>query len=127
MTERVFDASAVLAVLADEPGADQARSRLGEAVISAVNVIEVLSKLGDLGIDQEAALAAFEDLALAVIPLDTDLAVRAAALRGPTRAAGLSLGDRACLALALSRGSPAVTTDRAWAGLALDLEVELIR
>lgn len=127
MSERVFDASAALAVLADEPGADQARSKLGAAVISAVNMIEVLSKLADLGLEPDSALRVFEDLALAVIPLDADQAARAAGLRVSTRAAGLSLGDRACLALAMSRGSPVITTDRAWAGLPLDVEVELIR
>lgn len=127
MAEWVLDSSAVLAVLRDEPGAEQVRDRLTQAVISAVNYAEVVSKLVDQGAAGDLAIRAAGELGLFVTPLDEPTATRAGALRETTRSHGLSLGDRACLALAERSGLPVLTADRAWADLDLGIEVVLIR
>lgn len=127
MPEAVLDASAVLAVLQEEPGAETVESLLAECVISTVNLSEVVAKLVDNGIDGAAAVRLTEAQAFRPVDHTLDLARIAGTLRAETRAAGLSLGDRACLALALALGLPVFTTDRAWQGLPLDIEVRSIR
>ena len=123
----VLDSSAVLAVLWAEPGASKVMAHLERARISAVNAAEVVSRLVERGASDAAAEAALPDLMVEVIPFDAAQALAAGLLRRATRAAGLSLGDRACLALARSENLAAVTADRAWAGLDLGVAVELIR
>ncbi len=127
MTDVVLDASAVLAVLNGEPGADSVRPHLPGAHISAVNAAEVAAKLVDGGADAIAAGRTLDRLGARVVAFDRDDVVPAARLRAKSRAAGLSLGDRACLALAQRLGAPALTADRAWRGLDTDVEVRLIR
>jgi len=128
----VLDASAALAYLRDEEGAERVAEALGDgAVMSAANWAEVLSKVADLGEDPEALEARLlaEGLigsALEIVPLEPRDAAAIARLRPVTRAAGLSLGDRACLALAARLDLPALTADRAWMGLDLGTEVEPI-
>ncbi len=123
----VFDASAVLALLQDEPGAVEAEARLPGAAICAVNLSEVVGKLIDVGMPEAEARPMLEALGLTVVPFDADLAWRTAALRPLTRRFGLSLGDRACLATALLLGCPALGADRAWSELGLPVTVGLIR
>lgn len=123
----VFDSSAVLAILLDEPGAQRAAEILDGGVLSAVNVSEVVARLIDQGASDEDARGAVHGLGLAIRPFDESLAVAAGLLRRATRRRGLSLGDRACLALALRERAPVLTADRAWTALDLDMEVELIR
>ena len=123
----VLDSSSVLAVINGEPGADAVGDVLMGASISAVNYSEVIAKLVDYGLDDGDALGALDALPLTVIPVDAVQARYAGLLRRQTRAHGLSLGDRACLALAYTLGLPAVTADRAWTGLELGLEVTVIR
>lgn len=123
----VFDASVVLAFLGNEPGGDGATAHLPGAAISAVNLAEVASKLADRGMDSSIIAQVLENLGLHVVPFDTPAAHATAALRGPTRRAGLSLGDRACLALAQALGLPVMTADSSWAGLDLGVDVQLIR
>ncbi|MGQ0621890.1 MAG: type II toxin-antitoxin system VapC family toxin [Panacagrimonas sp.] len=127
MAEAVLDASAVLCLLQDELGAKRVESHLVGAHISAVNLCEVLGKLADAGLDDIMARNAVADLGLEVHPFDHADADEAASLRIPTRTAGLSLGDRACLALARRLGSAAVTSDRAWSRLKLDVAVVVAR
>ena len=127
MAEWVLDASAALAVLRGEPGAEQVEPRLTQAVMSAANYAEVISKLVDYGAASDLAVRAAAELGLFVTPLDEPTAIRAGALRRTTRAHGLSLGDRACLALAERLALPVLTADRAWADLDLGVEVVLIR
>jgi PIN domain nuclease of toxin-antitoxin system len=79
---------------------------------------EVLSKLSDHGLPAQEAARAVAILGLEVAPMTEDQAQRSAELRPATRAAGLSLGDRACLALAMELNAPALTADRSWAGVA---------
>jgi ribonuclease VapC len=127
----VLDSSAVIAFLRGEPGAQRVGLALeNTCFISAVNQIEVLTKLLDKGLTPEAAASAFMGLEIAVISLDEAQAAQAAWLRSNTRHLGLSLGDRACLVLAQHRQATLLTADRAWTALpqgTLDITVELIR
>jgi PIN domain nuclease of toxin-antitoxin system len=123
----VLDASAVLAIYFNEPGREIVSPIVFGSLISAVNYSEVLSKAADRGDDPDLARGAMAGLGLIVVPFDQELAVRAAALRATTRRFGLSVGDRACLALALREQVPALTTDRAWSKLSVGVEVVLIR
>ncbi len=120
----VLDASALLAVLNDEPGKDFVRGRIRHAAMSAVNFGEVAVKMAEQGIAMSAIKSTLLGFHLDVHPFDTVQALAAAALRQTTRTRGLSFGDRACLALAQSLGATALTADRAWAAFE---GVELIR
>jgi ribonuclease VapC len=123
----VLDASAVLAFLNGELGGDVAARSFGDAKMSAVNAIEVGTKLMDGGMTFAAAWEAIDLLDIELVGLDIAMAATATQLRAKTKAAGLSLADRACLALATREGATAVTADRAWATLDLPCPVELIR
>ena len=123
----VLDASAVLALLQDEPGAAVVETRLPRAVICSVNLSEVAGKLIDVGMPEAEAREVLETLGLMVIPFDAHLAWQAAALRPLTRRFGLSLGDRACLATGLSLKRPVVGGDKVWTKLELPIAVELFR
>ena len=127
MRSAVLDASAVLAVLMGEPGVEPARSRLPGGCLSAVNYSEVLDRATRRCGSLEAAKRQVDRCDLEVVPFDAEQAAVAASLRPATDPTGLSLADRACLALGLSRGLPVVTADRAWATLDLGVTVELIR
>jgi ribonuclease VapC len=124
----VLDASALLALLQDEPGADAVASRLPACTMSAVNLSEVVAKLAEHGVPVAELRAVLEGLDLDVRPFDVEAAYQAGELRRSTRDAGLTFGDRACLALAVQLGVPQMTADRAWARVAgRTLRVELIR
>ena len=123
----VLDASAVLAAFFDEPGADLVAERMTGALLSAVNYHEVVAKLVDRGTPRRDILDIMSQLDVEVVPVDREQATAAGLLRADTHDLGLSLGDRTCLALALTRRATAVTADKAWAELRLDLEVEVIR
>lgn len=128
VSSAVLDASAILALLQGEPGAPvvQAAVQAGVA-LGAVNLAEVISKLAERGMALPDIDSAVDGLALDIVPLDGALARRIGALRPLTRSTGLSLGDRACLALAEHLGLPALTTDRQWAGLVPGIIVQVIR
>lgn len=126
-TAIIADASAVLALLKQEPFGEVDQRRLFGATISAVNLSEVLEKLCSGGLSELAAENAVATLNLRVIGFDEPQARLAAYLRPRTRGGGLSLGDRACLALGLHLGQAVVTADRVWASLDLGVEVVLIR
>lgn len=125
----VLDASAVLCLLKDEAGASRVKASLPRASISAVNLAEVVAKLMEAGGSAANITAIIDTLDLTVVPFDGGQAVASGLLRAVTRAHGLSLGDRACLALARQRSAIALTADRAWLSLPPDLgiRVELIR
>ena len=123
----VFDSSAVLAVAFEEEGAEAAVRWLSGGIISAVNASEVVARIVDLGASGEEARASLLGFGLEIRPFDAALAVAAGLLRTATRGQGLSLGDRACMALAIREQARVVTADRAWAALDLDVQVELIR
>ena len=127
MSEPVLDASALLAVMLEERGAEKVRQLLPGAIVGAVNLAEVVAKLQERGAPDENIDRNIARLDLPVIPFDAAQAMTTGKLRAPTRSAGLSLGDRACLALAIARGAPAVTTDRGWAALDIGAEVIVAR
>ena len=123
----VLDASAILALLNDEPVAAAVAAALEDAVVSAVNLSEVVAKLLEVGLSREEADEALGGLGLEVQPFDEAAAWAAGTLRAATRRAGLSLGDRACLALARELGVPALTADAAWLKAATGADVRLVR
>ena len=129
----VLDASAVLAFLHGEPGADAVSEALVDvSVVSAANWAEILSKFSDEGEDPDTIARRLESegalfSGLEVLPVTAVDARMIARLRPLARSGGLSLGDRACLALALRLGYGVLTADRQWASLALGIEIRLIR
>ncbi len=127
MSRSVFDASAVLALLNREPGRDRVHKLLDDAAISSVNLSEVVAKLIDRGLDRSDIEGELRGLGLELILFDWSLALHSGELRRPTRALGLSFGDRACIATAMSLGAPAVTTDRAWVNLEVGVKVITVR
>jgi ribonuclease VapC len=123
----ILDSSAVLAVLQNEPGAGVVMQHFGSAAISAVNFCEVITVAQKKGLPGEYALKQFEVFDLEIVAVSKAQA-RAAALMWPiAEAAGLSMGDRICLALALERDDEILTSDRAWATVAHGAKVTLIR
>lgn len=122
-----FDSSAVLAVLWAEPGHAAAEALLSGATISAVNVVEVLTKLVDRGLAFGQAHAVLEKIRLRTVAFDLGLALRAAEMRTSTMGAGLSLGDRACLATAERIGAIALTADRIWLDIDVGVPIRLVR
>ena len=127
MSKFVLDASAVLALLNQEPGMERVEAVLADSCMGAVNYCEVLGKLIDAGLPEPEARESVELLNIEVVSFDTDMARLAAALRPTTKKLGLSLGDRSCLALALSRRNTAVTAERVWPKLKIGVKIELIR
>ena len=129
----VLDASALLAYLHDEPGADVVTDAVGEgAVISVVNWAETLSKLTAIGdpteLAKELEAQGLLGSLLEIVPLTDADAVKIAELYPDTRDQGLSLGDRACIATALRLGLPVVTAERIWSDLEIEgLSLTLIR
>lgn len=124
----VLDASAVLALVQDEPGADLVEHELGGALLCTVNLAEVVGKLVDADLDPRQLTPLLRAAGVVVEPLTERDAELAGALRDVAGGRALSLGDRCCLALALRDASGAVlTADRAWAALGLPLTVRLIR
>lgn len=123
----VFDSSAVLAIAFDEKGADIAARALSGGKISTVNVAEIIGRYVDLGAGEEEARASFRALGLETCLFDERLAIAAGFMRSTTRHIGLSLGDRACLALAIRERARVITADQAWTTLGLNITVELIR
>lgn len=125
----VLDASALLALMLGEDGANEVHAILADAHISAVNLSEVVSKLQDKGVPDDVIVQSLAELDLDILPFVHEHAIRAGLLRRETRAAGLSLGDRACLATAATIGATVVTADRHWSTIAdaTDTELLLIR
>jgi len=126
MASIVFDASPILALLRDEPGADVVAQYIGDGLISAVNLQEVIKGLLRREVPIDAALAMLDALHLDVRPHGRDDAIAAAKLYPATKAFGSGLGDRTCMALAIAEGLPVLTADREWAkieipGLTLSL------
>jgi ribonuclease VapC len=111
MSKVVFDASALIAILHDEPGSKAIEPYLNRAIISTVNLSEVLAQLIKHGMPEKIALSTVSSLGLNVIPFNSELAYNAAFLIKITSKTGLSLGDRACLALAQNLKLPAITTE----------------
>jgi PIN domain nuclease of toxin-antitoxin system len=129
VSDLVLDASAILAFINDEAGGDRVRQYLADraCLASAVNVAEVVARLSDRGGTDDDIRTIVAGLRIEIIAFDEADAVANGLMRVITKARGLSLGDRACLALARKLGLAAVTADRVWEGLLDDVEVDLVR
>ena len=127
MSRVVLDASAILALLNQEEGAELVAPFLADAVISTVNLAEVVTRLALAGMPETAIREALALLPLESVPFDVGQAIDVGLLAPTTRPSGLSLGDRACLILARRLDATAVTADQAWMGIDAEVAVELIR
>ena len=123
----VLDASALMALLNVEPGAEAVEELATVAAISSINWCETYGKLRTAGVDAALLGANMLETGITILPFDETDARNTGELVAVTRGAGLSLADRACLSLASRLGVPAVTADRAWANLDLGVEVVCIR
>ena len=123
----VLDSSALLALLFFEDGYERIAEVVPHSCMSTVNLAEVLGRLARDGRAFDRALDQLDQMGIVWVDFDRELAIGAAALLVPTMPWGLSLGDRACLALARLRDLPAITADRAWAKLNLDIPIEVVR
>ncbi|MBK9216576.1 MAG: type II toxin-antitoxin system VapC family toxin [Chloracidobacterium sp.] len=128
MNSLVFDSSAILAIYYDEPGKRKAQELLEEAdpIISSVNLCEVYTKLLEDGLDAGAIRESFDALEIKAVDFDAGDALNAAELCRPTKGLGLSLADRACVALAMRNKTAVVTADRTWQKVS-GCEIKLIR
>jgi ribonuclease VapC len=126
VTSVVLDASALLAMIKDEPGGDRVAEVVTGARISAINYAEVVSHFDFHGTPAGEIGAMLHPLPVEVVAADRELATLAGTLRAATAAAGLSLGDRFCLAQALTDGLPAWTADRGWADIAAKVGVDVV-
>lgn len=120
MSDVILDASALLALLNGEPGGELVEKYLPKARISSVNLAEVITRLNLVGMPTDQILETLSLLSLDVVPFDEVQALQAGILARDTKSLGLSLGDRACLALGIMTGCAVLTADKAW------LEVENI-
>lgn len=129
MNKVVLDASAVLAWLFQEAGADQVFPVLeaGSGVMSSVNYAELVGKLIDQSMPVEIIRETLFDLELEVVHYDAEQAFETGVLRTTSKAFGLSLGDRACLALATIKKLPVMTADSVWLNVSVPTEVRSIR
>ncbi len=118
MNSVVLDTSAVLAFLFEEMGRDKVKDRLSGALLSTVNYAEAITKLCEKGIMLHNAKLFIDKMDIEIVDYTAEQAQLTGDLRSLTRHLGLSLGDRACLALAKFKGLPALTADTAWADLA---------
>jgi ribonuclease VapC len=123
----VLDASALLALFHDERGAERVEAALEGALVSTVNWAEVIQKSMAHGVDVDGMSAELLSTGVTLVAFTHPQAEIAGKLWSATRRLGLSLGDRACLALGLERSLPVVTADRAWKQLRLEVPVDVIR
>ena len=129
MTFIVLDASALIAMLKQEPGGDKVAQVIGDSKITAINYAEVISHFCHAGMPLTEVDAMLRPLPMVVVSADEKLATLAGHLRTLTASAGLSLGDRFCLALAQLEKLPAWTSDRNWQaiGEAVHVDITIIR
>lgn len=123
----VHDASSLLAIAFREPGGDVAIRALRGSLVSSVNWSEVVQKVRAQDRDTSQLAQLFTGLGVTLVPFALETAERAAALYGETQAFGLSLGDRACLALGLETGRMVYTADQRWTEIPLEITVTAIR
>ncbi|HWA89193.1 MAG TPA: type II toxin-antitoxin system VapC family toxin [Rhizomicrobium sp.] len=127
MTKIVIDSSALMAYINQEPGGEAVGEILAHATICSVNACEVVTKLVAAGWPVQSARRALNKAGCEIWDFDLDLAFDAGGMVALTRSRGLSLGDRACLALAARLDVPALTADRAWKYVDVGVAVQFIR
>ena len=127
MASAVLDASVLLAHIAGEKGSEAVPQLASGALLSTVNLAEVFAKLLERNFTASEAGQTIYGYRFDPVPFDRELARRTGVLRPLTKALGLSLGDRACLALAQREGLPVLTADKNWAKLSIGVEIKVIR
>ncbi len=127
MSAVVFDSSVLIAILRQEPGSEVGEQSLNDALISTVNLAEVATYLARNSVPPETIDRALSAFPIEVVPFDREQGLIAGCLYPACKAFGLSLGDRACLALAKSKNLPVLTADKAWLELEIDISVSSIR
>ena len=129
MNKVVLDASALLAMIYEEPGQEKVKEMLSHSLISTVNFSEVIAKVLDRQpeLSKIMVLTLLDSFRLNCIDFGEEQAEIAGELRRLTKEYGLSLGDRCCLALAKQKKLKVLTADRQWAQIDLGVEIELIR
>ncbi len=127
MSAIVFDSSVVIAILKQERGFESAEGLLSEALISTVNLAEVATYLARNSVPRETIREVLASFPIQVVPFEESLAVEAGCLYPSCKHLGLSLGDRACLALAISRKLPVLAADQVWSKLDLEISVQVLR
>lgn len=123
----VLDASALLAALHGEPGGHDVANQLEMAAICSVNLSEVIQHSLARGVEVDGLRNDLMAVGLTVLPFTAEDAEAAAKLWSATHSLGLSLGDRACLALAQRLSLPAITADKVWGQLRISIPIQLIR
>jgi ribonuclease VapC len=126
-TPGVLDASVILAIILQEPGHEEFLDLASSALASTVNIAEARARLSDRGLDRKGIDEAIEYVNLSPVSFDAEQAQLSSDIRSSTRKAGLSLGDRACLALAMQRNAIVYTADHVWAKVKLPVEMKFIR
>ena len=127
MSAIVFDSSVVIAILKQEPGCSTAESSISDALISTVNMSEVATYLARNSVPKDTIQEVLASFPIQVVPFEESLAIQTGCLYSSCKHLGLSLGDRACLALALSRKMPVLTADRVWSKLDLGISIQVLR
>jgi len=127
MTDIILDASAVLALLNLEPGADIVQKALSHAKISAVNLAEIVTRFNLAGMPTDEIQEVLSLLSLNIVPFDEKQAFQTGILASQTKQPGLSLGDRACLALGILTNSPVLSADQAWQKITIPVKVVGLR
>ena len=127
MSAIVFDSSVVIAILKQERGFESAEELLSKALISTVNLAEVATYLARNSVPRETIQEVLASFPIQVVPVEESLAIETGCLYPSCKHLGLSLGDRACLALAISRKLPVLTADLVWSQLDLEISVQVLR
>lgn len=127
MNKAVLDSSALLAFINQENGSELVEGYLPNAVMSSVNVSEVVAVLSQIDMPEDVIINIIYELGIEVISFDQEQALQTGFLRNKTKAAGLSLGDRACINLASIKNLNVITADKIWDTLELEKNIILIR
>ncbi len=127
MSRYVLDASALLALINQEPGSDRVQKCLSGSIMSAVNVSEVVTVLIRVGIPKEKIKKIISSLVHSIIPFDEEQAFITGYLYIETQSKGLSFGDRACISLGQSKKLTVLTADQKWSEINFEIKVEVIR
>jgi ribonuclease VapC len=127
MPTLVLDASVLMAIIQLEPGHERLLNLDDSVLVSSVNMAEARSRLSDKGLKANEIENSLSLISKTIVDFTDEDARAVGNLREPTRKAGLSLGDRACLALAMANNAVALTADRVWAKANLPVKIEYIR
>ena len=127
MNKAVLDSSALLAFINQEKGSEIVEKYLPNALMSSVNIAEVISVLSMIDMPEDIIIGIIDDLNIEVVNFDQEQALKTGLLRKTTKNAGLSLGDRACISVSTIKNLTIITADKIWAEIGLTNNIILIR